>query len=256
MKSVFSNFATLCLLLWSACWPGFAGAQPDVTVFAAASLRDALEEAVAVYPGEVAVSYGGSGQIARQVAQGAPADVVILANLAWMDWLEGQGVLAPDGRVDLLSNRLVLIGPKGSAPIDTPNTENLLRRLAGGRLAIGQVDGVPAGIYGRQWLEIAGFWPTLSPHLAQAENVRAALLWVSRQETPLGIVYASDAQADPSVDVIYDVPEGLHDVIIYPMAMVSGSNNAHASDFTMFLQGSRAREIFRFHGFLPQEGRK
>ena len=246
MKKIFSRFAALCLLLW----PALANAQPDVTVFAAASLRDALEEVIAAYEGNVAVSYGGSGQIARQVAQGAPADVVILANSAWMDWLEEQGALAPSSRIDLLGNRLVLIGASGSAPLDTPNADDMLRRLAGGRLAIGQVDGVPAGIYGRQWLEATGLWSALAPHLAQAENVRAALLWVSRQEAPLGIVYASDAQADPAVDVVYAIPQNLHDAIIYPMATVAGRKTEEIADFARFLQSNRAGELFDQYGLL------
>lgn len=249
MRAIFSHIAAVCTLFW----PAWAIAQSDVTVFAAASLRDALEEAVAGYEGQVVVSYGGSGQIARQVAQGAPADLIILANVAWMDWLEERGALVDQSRIELAGNRLVLVGPGGSAPLPEPTEDALLDRLNGGRLAIGQVDGVPAGIYGRQWLEAAGLWPALALHLAQAENVRAALLWVARKEAPLGIVYASDAQAEASVDVLYEIPSNLHDRIVYPMAIVADRESVGAESFARYLQTPPVQEIFSFQGFLPLE---
>ncbi|SLN14039.1 Molybdate-binding periplasmic protein precursor [Roseovarius albus] len=249
MRSIFSHIAAVCTLFW----PTWVVAQPDVTVFAAASLRDALEEAVAGYEGQVVVSYGGSGQIARQVAQGAPADLIILANEAWVDWLEEREALVAQSRNDLVGNRLVLVGPSGSAPLSEPTKEALFERLDGGRLAIGQVDGVPAGIYGRQWLEAVELWSVFTPHLAQAENVRAALLWVAREEAPLGIVYASDAQAEASVDVLYDIPSNLHDEIVYPMAMVAGRENTQAERFALYLYSPAVQDIFLQQGFMALE---
>ena len=223
-------------------------AEPTVTVFAAASLKDALDEVAKAYKTPVVISYGGSGMLARQVAQGAPADVVMLANAAWMDWLEDQGVLVPGKRRDLLSNRLVLVGPAGSEPFDQVSVETLSSRLKGDRLAIGQTQGVPAGIYGREWLENSGLWASFSSQLAETENVRAALALVARGETPLGLVYATDALAQPGVAVLYEVPANLHNEIVYPLAPITLT--ARASDFMAHLSSETASDIFRRHGFL------
>lgn len=243
------NFIVICAL--TSAPAAFAG--QGVTVFAAASLRDAMEDVVQAYDGDVVVSYGGSGQIARQVAQGAPADIIILANAAWMDWLQDQGLIEADNRLNLLQNRLVLAAPARAVPLGEISADALLERLAGGRLAIGQTRGVPAGIYGRQWLENAGVWADLSPHLAETENVRAALALIARQETPLGIVYASDARADDDVVVLYDIPADLHDPIVYPIAKLGTNNAAQADDFMEFILSETATEIFVTRGFSMPE---
>ncbi|WP_137703139.1 molybdate ABC transporter substrate-binding protein [Marimonas lutisalis] len=245
MKVLCHTLLALVLLTGAA----LADAPARVTVFAAASLRDALDAVAESYDGaRIVASYGGSAAMARQVAQGAPADLVILANPQWMDWLEGQGVLMPDSRRDLLGNRLVLIGPAGAAPLDA-SEQAMLARLGDGRLALGQVNAVPAGIYARAWLESAGLWPALAPHLAETENVRAALALVSRGEAPLGVVYASDAQADPGVSVLYDIPADSHPPITYPAAQVSDSPAAAA--LLAYLSGPQAAVIFAAHGFTP-----
>lgn len=231
--------------------PQAGGAETPTVVFAAASLRDAMEDIAALYPGEVAVSPAGSGLLARQVGAGAPADVVILANTEWMDWLEREGAVNPTRRVALLGNRLVLIGPAGALDLDTVDAGALLDRLDGGRIAIGQTQGVPAGIYGRAWLEAAGLWDALRPHLAQTGNVRAALALVARGEAPLGVVYATDAAAEPGVRVLYEVPEALHDPIIYPAATLTEAG----APFMAFLQGREARAVFEAQGFVPLAGR-
>lgn len=251
MKNVLQILATVCALLLL---PATAVAGKGITVFAAASLKGALDEVAALYDADVVLSYGGSGQIARQVIQGAPADVVLLANAAWMDWLAGQNAIAAGSRVDLLSNTLVLIAPTGAEPFQTVTVDGLLTQLDGGRLAIGQTVGVPAGIYGRQWLENARLWDDLSPHLAQTENVRAALALVSRAEAPLGLVYQTDALADRRVAIVYDVPGGLHDKITYSVAVTEQGNVAEASEFIGFLQSDQAMQVFRRHGFLPLGG--
>lgn len=227
-----------------------ARAGERVTVFAAASLRDAMEDIAALYPGNVAVSLGGSGMLARQISEGAPADVVVLANTLWMDWLEERGVIDPARRVALLGNGLVLIAPAGTPALEAPSAAALLARLDGGRLAIGQTQGVPAGIYGRAWLEAAGMWDALAPHLAETDSVRAALALVARGEAPLGIVYATDAAAEPGVRVLYDVPEGMHDPIIYPAAALTDAG----APFMAFLQGDEARNVFESYGFVPLTG--
>ncbi|MFX0542587.1 molybdate ABC transporter substrate-binding protein [Roseovarius sp. S4756] len=235
----------LCAALFMAVWAMGVCAEARVTVFAAASLQGVLSDVAELYPGPVAVSVGGSGMIARQVANGAPADAVVLANTDWMDWLEDQGLVEAARRTALLGNRLVLIAPTATPDLAEVSAESLLARLDGGRLAMGQTGGVPAGIYGRQWLETAGLWEAMSPHLAETDNVRAGLALVARQETPLGVVYATDAAADPSVQVVYEVPEAMHDPIIYPAAALTPGGAA----FIAFLQSSAAREIFAAHGF-------
>lgn len=225
--------------------PGAQAEQP--VVFAAASLRNALDDITALYPGEVAVSLGGSGLLARQIGEGAPADVAFLANTEWMDWLEEQGAVDPARRVALVGNALVVIAPAGTPDLDAADAEALLARLDGGRLAIGQTESVPAGMYGRAWLEAAGAWDALMPHLAQTDNVRAALALVALGEAPLGVVYATDAAAEPAVRVVHVVPEGMHDAIIYPAAALTDAG----LPFMEFLQGPKARAVFEAHGFVP-----
>ncbi|WP_299851345.1 molybdate ABC transporter substrate-binding protein [uncultured Roseovarius sp.] len=248
MKRIFHLLPLISTLLFL---PLVATAGQGVTVFAAASLRDALEDVVAAYEGEVVISYGGSGQIARQVAQGAPADVVILANAAWMDWLEINALESVSNRLDLLGSRLVLIGPEGAIPMPEVNADILVERLAGGRLAMGQTQGVPAGIYGRQWLENAGFWSALAGQLAETENVRTALALVARGEAPLGVVYATDARAERGVVTLYEIPDDMHDPVRYPVAVVKDNNDPDIVEFMRFIQSERVLEIFRSHGFIP-----
>lgn len=242
------------LLVMGAMLSGPVQAQQPLplTVFAAASLKTALDEVVRDWAEPVVISYSGSGTIARQVAYGAPADVVILANISWMGWLQQQGGLASEPRA-LLSNRLVVIAPKEAKMPATGITSDLatIRKYLGtGRLAIGQTAAVPAGIYGKQWLQAAGLWQALSPRLAETENVRAALALVARNETSLGIVYASDAMADPRVTVVYDIPAGLHGEIIYPAAVTAGAAQAQAAKFLDYLASDPAQKLFQAHGFL------
>lgn len=243
MKAIFQAIAAACALVL--CSGVATLAEERVTVFAAASLKDVLDEAAASWPEKVVVSYGGSGLIARQVAQGAPADLVVLANAEWTKWLAAQG-RDMQAIGDLASNRLVLIAPSGSEAFDPAN---LSQHLGDGRLAIGNTLGVPAGIYARQWLEATGLWPQVSTRLAETENVRAALALVARKEALLGVVYASDALADPSVSVLYAVPPEFHDPIRYPMALLDD----RAAGFARFLQGDEGRTILGRHGFLPPE---
>ncbi len=219
----------------------------QTVVFAAASLRDALDDITVLYPDKVAVSLGGSGLLARQISEGAPADVAFLANTDWMDWLEQRGAVDPARRVALVGNTLVVIAPAGAPDLDAADADALLARLAGGRMAIGQTESVPAGMYGRAWLEASGMWDALMPHLAQTDSVRGALALVALGEAPLGVVYATDAAAEPQVRVVYRVPEGLHDAIIYPAAALTDAGAA----FMDFLQGPEARAVFEAHGFLP-----
>jgi molybdate transport system substrate-binding protein len=232
---------------------GAAVAQTgDVVVFAAASLKNALDEIVGEWRGRMSVkiSYAASSALARQIEAGAPADLFISADLDWMDYVEQRKLIRTDSRVNLLGNRIVLIVPKDSAA----NVEIVpgfpLRGLLGdGRLAMANVDAVPAGKYGKAALTALGVWPSVQDRLAQAENVRAALLLVARGEAPLGIVYQTDATAEPAVRVLGAFPEGTHLPILYPAALTARATNTDAAALLQHLRSSAATSIFEKHGF-------
>lgn len=232
---------SLCVLLTVAFGHS---ARADVQIFAAASLRGGLEAALADAAPDARVSYGGSGAIARQVALGAPADLVVLANPAWDRWLASRSDL-PDEPVILLENRLVLVG-KGQPFAERPSTKALKARLGKGRLAMGQRDAVPAGQYARAWLEHIGAWSTLAGQLAEAGNVRAALAYVARSEAPLGLVYATDAQAAPNVSVLWRIDPETHPPILY----VARALNANGIRLLSALQSPSAKAAFQEYGFL------
>ncbi|HET8729386.1 MAG TPA: molybdate ABC transporter substrate-binding protein [Alphaproteobacteria bacterium] len=230
-----------------------AAAEP-VTVFAAASLTDVLREVGAVYEertgGSVVLSFAASSAIARQVANGAPADLVVSADGRWMDWLEERGLIVAGSRGSRFGNALVLVAPADSAISLEPEPGfPLVQALDGGRLAVGDPDHVPAGRYARQALEALGVWADVERHLARADNVRAALVLVERGEVPLGIVYATDAAIVGGVRVVAQFPAGTHEPIRYPAALVAGRKNPAAHDFLSFLNGPEAAEIFRAYGF-------
>ena len=229
-------------MLWQV--PGPATAEAEVaTVFAAASLRGALETVAQDSPVALRLSFGGSGAMARQLAAGAPADLIILANTDWMEWLEGAGQVPPGAAQPITGNLLVVVAQVGSEPLGKP--EDLTARLGGDRLAMGHHKAVPAGVYARQWLENTGIWKTLQGQLAETDNVRAALALVSRGQTPLGIVYATDAQADAQVDVVYDVPAAAHDAILYPAAALTPVGDAVLA----YLLSPAAQTVFAAQGF-------
>lgn len=235
---------------------GPAYTQEQVTIFAAASLRGALDVVVQEFDRPVVISYGGSGVIARQVAQGAPADLVILASAAWMDWLLEQSAVVPQSHRSLLTNTLVLIAPDSTPPLEVITADAVLDRLDAGRLAIGQTQSVPAGIYAREWMEATGLWASLQPRLAETENVRAALALVSRGEAPLGVVYRSDAQAAQNVQTLHDVDPKWHSPIVYPAAIVTGRDRPQVRAVLNFLYAASAQAIFLEHGFaLPEAGK-
>ena len=233
-------------LIFAALLPTLTQAeQPSVTVFAAASLRGALDEVARGYDGDVALSFGGSGTMARQIDAGAPADVVLLAAPVWMTWLRDRGAIEADAVVDLLGNSLVLIAPADNNI--APDPADLAGALGDARLAMGQRDAVPAGIYAREWLEVTGQWEAIAPHLAETDNVRSALALVARAETPLGVVYRTDALAEPQVRILYDIPQGTHSPITYPAAALTDIGAA----FLAHLQSDAARAVFARHGFKP-----
>ena len=233
-------------LIFAALLPTLTQAeQPSVTVFAAASLRGTLDEVARGYDGDVALSFGGSGTMARQIDAGAPADVVLLAAPVWMTWLRDRGAIEADAVVDLLGNSLVLIAPADNNI--APDPADLAGALGDARLAMGQRDAVPAGIYAREWLEVTGQWEAIAPHLAETDNVRSALALVARAETPLGVVYRTDALAEPQVRILYDIPQDTHSPITYPAAALTDSGAA----FMAHLQSDDARAVFARHGFKP-----
>jgi len=224
------------------------------TVFAAASLKNALDAVAADWQkktgNKAVVSYAATSSLAKQVEQGAEADVFISADLAWMDYLAERNLIDPKTRFDLLANQLVLIAPKDSKLTTTIEQGFPLAKLLGdGRLAIAGVDAVPAGKYGKAALQSLGVWEQVKDKLAQAENVRAALRLVSRAEAPLGIVYGSDAKADPNVKVVGVFPEDSHPPIVYPAAKLAASKSPGANDFLDYLRTPAAAHRFQENGF-------
>ena len=227
-----------------------ARAEDRLLVFAAASLKNALDEATSVYAGgKVVVSYGASSTLAKQIENGAPADVFISADLDWMDYVEKKGRLAPGTRRILLGNRLVLIAP-ATRPIGLQPATGfpLGKALGSGRLALADPGSVPAGRYAKAALEKLGVWNEVAGRIAAAENVRAALAFVARGEAPLGIVYQTDAMEEPRVVVAGRFPEGTHPPIVYPAAVLKSARPG-ARRFLDFLAGPQARAIFEKHGF-------
>lgn len=224
-------------------------AEPLV-VFAAASLKGPLDAVVAEWDGEVVVSYGSSAALARQIELGAPADVFISANSEWVDYLAVEHQLKNNAVIALFSNRLVVIAPAGGASLELI-PEAISDRLDDGLLAIGFTNAVPAGIYGREALETLGLWASVRGHLAEVENVRAVLALVVRGDVPLGLVYASDAQAAiAAVTVVAGLPLESYPVIEYIGAVSARSSNPTAEDFLEHL-GNDGLQTFLDAGFLP-----
>jgi molybdate transport system substrate-binding protein len=231
--------------------PASAG---DVLVFAAASLQGVLDEIATDWRRQtghrVVVSYAGSSALARQIQQGAPADIFISASIDWMDAVEAAGEVRAGTRVDLLGNSLVLIAHGREAePMDVAPGFDLAGRLGSERLAMAMVDAVPAGIYGKAALTALGIWDEIEPRVAQTDNVRAALALVATGEAPLGIVYATDAAVQDNVTIIGAFPAHSHDLIVYPAALLSTGASANAPAFLDYLRGDRARAVFEGEGF-------
>ena len=240
------------LILALAVLPATAQAR-DITVFAAASLTDALTRAAAAYEartGDHAVlAFAGSSALARQIEQGAPADLFVSANEAWMDALETGGMIDSASRIDLLGNTLVLIADGTAEPVTLDATLDLPGLLNGGHLAMALVQAVPAGIYGKSALSNLELWEQVEPKVAQSDNVRFALALVSAGEVPYGIVYATDAVSDDNVSVAGTFPEDSHDPIVYPAAKVSESENPLTGELLDYLRGDDAKQAFEKQGF-------
>lgn len=252
---------TLLLLPIATACGGLGASGRPVLVFAAASLQGALTNIAAQWQREtgkrVSFSFAASSALARQLDQGAPADIFASADLDWMDWAEERRLLGPGTRRNLLGNSLVLI-----EPADRPATTLVIRpgfplaeALGDGRLAAGNPQSVPAGRYAKAALTSLGLWERIEPRLAGVENVRAALALVARGEARFGIVYETDARSEPRVRIVGRFPSESHAPIVYPFAMTAASSHPDARAFLDYLAGPAAGRIFAAEGFtLPKGG--
>jgi len=242
--------AVLCLGL--GCLPAHA----EVTLFAAASTTEAAEAVAGAAGraglGPVRVVVAASSTLARQIEQGAPADLFLSANAAWMDYLGKRGLIAPETRVDLLGNTLVLLAPPGNPlglTLTGPDGPGLALALGDGRLALGDPDHVPAGIYAKAALQHLGLWNDLAPKAAFGGSVRAALALVERGEAAAGVVYATDARLAPDLETAAAFPPDSHPPIVYPLAVVAGRIGPEVMAVYRYLKGPEGLAIFRGYGF-------
>ena len=247
--------ASRALVLGALLLAPVAAPAGEVLVFAAASLKPALDEIIAspevAALGEVKTSYAASSQLARQIEAGAPAAVFISADQDWMDHVDQRHLLVEGTRVDLLGNRLVLIAPADSG-IELAIAAGF--DLAGalgkeGHLALAEPNSVPAGKYAKTALARLGVWDAVHARVVSADNVRAALNFVARGEAPLGIVYRSDATSEPSVRVVATFPDSTHAPIVYPIALIKGHDTRAARELLELLRKPSGQAIFRAHGF-------
>jgi molybdate transport system substrate-binding protein len=259
------GFAALCVALAFTTHPPARAQTQSVTIFAAASVKTALDDIAAQWQkdtGKTArTSYAASGALAKQIEAGAPADIFLSADVVWMDYAAERKLIRPETRRNLLGNALVLVAPAhiNAQPIDLDAQTDLLGLLGKeGRLAMGEPKTVPAGDYAEKALTSLGLWDKVKNRIAQTESVRAALIFVARGEASLGIVYRSDAHAEPKVKVLGTFPETSHPRIVYPVAMVAASMNPEAKAFYDYLGTPAASAIFKRESFdvLPSDARK
>ncbi len=254
MSRALIGLALLCLAAECSPLPAAEAQKPQILVFAAASLTEALEELGSAYekttPIKVKLEFDASSNLARQIEAGARADVFFSADTQWMDYLQSRNLIQASSRQNAVGNSLVLIAPAGSQIKLKIGPHFPLVAALGkdGRLATGDPDSVPAGRYARSALSTLGVWDEVAPRLARAENVRVALLYVARGEAPLGIVYTSDALVDKAVRVVDTFPANTHPPIVYPLALTKSAQIA-AAGFVAYLTGSRGHEVFIKYGF-------
>jgi molybdate transport system substrate-binding protein len=250
LARVFAAFAILCGLAFSPACAQDSG----LVVFAAASMKNALDEVDTAYTAKtgvkVAASYAASSTLAKQIEQGAPADVFLSADIDWMDYAAAGNNINAATRVNLLGNGIVLVAPKDSKIDQVTIAQGFdLAKLAGdGKIATGDVSSVPAGKYAKAALEKLGAWRAAAPKFAMAESVRAALALVARDEAVLGIVYSTDAKVEPGVRIVGTFPPDSHPAIIYPVAATVTAKPA-AADYLAFLRTSAVKTIFEKYGF-------
>jgi len=251
-----ARFLAFAICVWLAAPLGAPAAaqQKNLTVFAAASTKNALDDINAAFLKatgiKVTASYAASSALARQLEQGAPADIFASADLEWMDYSNQKKTIRDDTRVNLLGNRLVLIAPKDSRidKVDIGPGFDLARLIGDGRIAIGEVTSVPVGKYAKSALEKLGVWASVRNKFAMADNVRAAMALVSRGEAVLGIVYETDAKVDPNVKVVGAFPADSHSPITYPVAATANAK-PEAAAYLNFLRSNTAKTVFEQYGF-------
>jgi molybdate transport system substrate-binding protein len=234
--------------------PAVQAQEKGPTVFAAASMKTALDEIDGVWTKKtgksVTVSYAASSALAKQIEQGAPADVFISADLDWMDYLDKKGLIRTETRSNGLGNALVLVQAKTTAkPVKIEAGFPIATLVGDGKLATGDVKSVPVGKYAKAAFEKLGVWSAIEPKIAGAENVRAALQLVAREEAKYGVVYGSDAVSEPKVTVVGTFPKDSHPPIIYPFAVTKDATSKDAADYLTFLRGPEAAKIFESQGF-------
>lgn len=258
MKKMFLNFMAASVLALGALTQPVA-AQDTLTVFAAASLKNALDDVNAAFTKassiKVTTSYAASSALAKQIETGAPADVFISADLKWMDYVAEKKQIENDTRFNLLGNKLVLIAGKDSklsnvqiGQVGTGAGFDIAKLAGDGRIAVADTKAVPAGLYAKAALEKLGAWKAAEPKLAQAENVRATLAFVARGETPIGIVYETDAKVEPNVKIVGTFPDGSYPPVTYPAAATANAK-ADTAKYLHFLRSSAAKTIFEKYGF-------
>jgi molybdate transport system substrate-binding protein len=253
MHRLSAYIVALSILCGSSYSPAFAQ-DNSLTVFAAASMKNALDDIDAAYTAKTSVkvvaSYAASSALAKQIEQGAPADIFASADTDWMDYAISKKTINEPTRINLLGNSIVLIAPKDSKIDNVTIGQGFdLAKLAGdGRIATGDVKAVPVGKYAKAALEKLGAWPAAEPKFAMAESVRAALTLVARGEAALGIVYATDAKVEPGVKILGTFPADSHPAIIYPVA-ATATAKAQAADYLAFLRSSAAKTVFEKYGF-------
>jgi molybdate transport system substrate-binding protein len=228
----------------------------EVTVFAAASLKEALDAQAKRFEADtgnkVVVSYAASNTLAKQIDAGAPANLFISADLDWMDYIEQHGQVAPGSRVNLLRNTLVLVAPAASpAALKIGPGFDLASALGSNKLAMANPDAVPAGKYGKAALESLGVWASVEKQVVRTENVRAALAFVARGEAAFGIVYRTDALAEKGVRIVDTFPASSHPAILYPAARIAGRDSAAAKALLDYLGSAAARGVWESYGFAP-----
>lgn len=238
-------------------FPPSSAFADEVVVFAAASLKTALDAVAADFEAatghDVTISYAGSNTLAMQIIQGAPADVFLSAAVNWMDHVETAGLIVPGTRSDLFSNRLVLVGGADAAQVLLGKDTDLQRMLGDGKLAMALVDAVPAGQYGKAALESLGLWSSVQANVAQADNVRAALALVATGEAPYGIVYATDAAAEPKVRVVGEFPAHSHPPIRYSGALLTSARDKADTAFLQAIASPAGEARFAEQGFVGLE---
>lgn len=233
---------------------GAQAAAPAITVFAAASLKNALDAIAAAFKTksgqELKISYAGSMALARQVEAGAPAEVFVSADAASMDYLGQKGLIQPDTRSNLLGNALVVVAPKASKLEKLAFTrEAFASAIGSGKIATGDVASVPVGKYAKAAFEKLGLWSSIEQQFAFSDNVRAALMFVAREEAPLGVVYLTDAKSEPNVKIVATFPEDSHPPIVYPIALTTSAKGDGPTKLLTFLKSKSAKAIFVEQGF-------